>query len=126
MKIRRPFLRNKKNGETLIETIVSLAIFSVVMLAVTTMVTVAYSVIEASEGQYKAINETVNVIEEENFDDPPEGTEVTKTGGVVNYSLTYEDVEIEGGGSGDGVDLYNVGGTGGIGGIYAFWRTGGR
>ena len=52
-----------KKGELLIETIVSIAIFAVVMVAVSSMVAVAYNMLTASREQYEQIRQRCSDIE---------------------------------------------------------------
>lgn len=99
----RKLIRKPKSGETLIETIVSLAIFSIVMLVVTTMVTISYNVLEASERQYSDINATINNIEHGNT-----GASADTPGMTYTLEVDGETVDAPGGNT-DTVDLYEVG-----------------
>ena len=48
--------RSAKRGEMLVETIVAVAIFAVVMVAVSSMVVLAYNMLSASREQYEQIS----------------------------------------------------------------------
>ena len=67
--------RKRKSGEMLVETIVSLAIFALVMLVVATMTAASFHMLETSDKEYKRIWEQSSEIEAGQYAGQPQAGE---------------------------------------------------
>ncbi len=63
--------KNTKKGEMMLETIISVAVFTILMVAVSGIITLSYKLISASEEQYARTEEmAVNVETKQNIGTP--------------------------------------------------------
>lgn len=60
--------KKRKSGETLIEAIISIAVFAMVMLAVSTLLNVSTRMLSASSEQYQKIEAACNRIERSTYE----------------------------------------------------------